>query len=138
MNLRGILSGILGRERDSSSPVSPPSTASAEIATARQERRAFPRRYGDPVEVRLRSYEFGDPPCGPTGWVRDRCPGGLGLAVEKPLVVGTWLRVRPTHVMEDVPWVDLIVRHCHPQGNRWVVGCQFVEKPPRELMLLFR
>src|SRR5579862_8729018 len=112
MNLRGILSGILGRDRDSSSTSA--STASADIANARQERRAFPRRYGDPVEIRLRSYEFGDPPCGPTGWVRDRCPGGLGLTVEKPMEVGAWLRVRPTHVMEDVPWAQVIVRHCHP------------------------
>jgi hypothetical protein len=140
MSLRSILSGLLhkDREADATSSKASQSTPSPLNGGITQERRAFPRRYGDPVEVRLQSYEYTDPPCGAKGWVRDRCPGGLGLTVEKPMEIGAWLRVRPTYVMEDVPWVDVLVKHCHPQGNRWVVGCQFVEPPPRELMLLFK
>src|SRR5207249_139142 len=103
-----------------------------------RERRGAPRRYGDPVEVRLKSYEYTDASCGATGWVKDRSHGGLALTTEKPLEVGSWLRVRPTIVPDDVAWVDLLVRDVRPQGPRWVLGCQFVEAPPRELLLLFR
>jgi hypothetical protein len=88
--------------------------------------------------VRLKSYEYTDAACGSTGWVRDRSPGGLGLATERPLDVGTWLRVRPTIVPDDVAWVDVLVKDVRPQGPRWVLGCQFVEVPPRELLMLFR
>jgi PilZ domain len=103
-----------------------------------EERRATPRRYGDPVEVHLRSHEHADPACGPRGWVRDRCLNGLALTTEKPIEIGSWLRIRPTTVPDDVAWVDVMVRNCRQQGSRSVVGCQFVEAPPRELLLLFR
>ena len=140
MSLRGLFSSLRGRERTgvNSATVTSPATGAADSAVAIQERRAGHRRYGDPVEVHLCSFEYSKPVCGSTGWVRDRCPNGLAFTVEKPLDIGSWLRVRPTFVPEDAAWVDVLVRHCHPQGNRWVLGCQFVESPPRELMLLFR
>ena len=139
MNLRGFFSNLRGQDRTgvvSSAPGSP-APVSAE-ANAAAERRTVPRRYGDPVEVRLCSYEYSDLTCGPTGWVRDRCPNGLALTVGKPLEIGSWVRARPTFVPEDAAWVDVMVRNCRPQGNRWILGCQFVESPPREVMLLFR
>jgi hypothetical protein len=139
-NVRGIFSGLLGRQRDAGAALDDsnhPTTAPESDATLR-ERRLAPRRYGDPVEVRLKSYEHADANCGSTGWVRDRSQGGLALSTDKPLDVGTWLRIRPTIVPDDVAWVDVLVKDVRPQGPRWVLGCQFVEEPPRELLLLFR
>jgi hypothetical protein len=139
MSFRGMLSGLRNRARAGFAP--PELSSSAQLsnaAVAVQDRRRSPRRYGDPVEVRLSSYEATDLPCGPTGWVRDRCLNGLAFTVDKPLEIGCWVRARPTFVSEDAAWVGLLVRHCHQQGNRWVIGCEFVETPPREVMLLFR
>jgi hypothetical protein len=141
MNLRsnflGLWAALLRRQRAAGAgPLS--SNAQPENHPVQQERRASPRRYGDPVEVHLRSYDYVDPPCGAKGWVRDRSRGGLGLTTEKPVDIGIWLRVRPTSVPDDVAWVDVLVRHCRAQGTRYVVGCQFVEPPPHELLLLFR
>src|SRR3954452_18646246 len=99
-NVRGIFSGLLGKQRESGTALADPAPANtpSENDTTMRERRLAPRRYGDPVEVRLKSYEYADASCGLTGWVRDRSPGGLALSTEKPLDVGTWLRVRPTIV----------------------------------------
>ncbi len=139
-NVFGFFGAFLRRQHEAAPSLerSPSSNPSSENNQATQERRASPRRYGDPVEVHLRTYEYLDAACGRTGWVRDRSAGGLGLTTEKPLEVGSWLRVRPTSVPDDVPWVDVMVRHCRPQGAKWVLGCQFVEPPPHELLLLFR
>ena len=139
-NLLRLLAILLHRQTPSlPTPEASPST----IPDPRQtqvmpERRAHPRRYGDPVEVHLRTQDDKTPPCGSSGWVRDRSLGGIGLAVEKPLEPGTALKVRPVFVFDDSFWVQVVVRHCHPQGHRWIVGCQFVEALPREVMLLFR
>ncbi len=139
-NLMGLFAALLGRQRAMAPSLerSPSSNTSSESSPVREERRASPRRYGDPVEVHLRSYEYLDPPCGRTGWVRDRSAGGLGLTTEKPLEVGSWLRVRPDfgsgrRLLGGCPCAPL------PAPRRkWVLGCQFVEPPPHELLLLFR
>ena len=139
-NLLGLFAALLHRQRNAVASLENSSKAkpASESNAVPVERRASPRRYGDPVEVRLRSYDYADPACGPTGWVRDRCPNGLALTTDKPIEVGSWLRVRTSNVPDDVAWVDVTVRHCRPQGSRSVVGCHFVEAPPRELLLLFR
>jgi PilZ domain len=139
-NFLGLFAALLHRQRNAPSTLqsAPKPNPASESNSVPVERRAAPRRYGDPVEVRLRSYEHADPACGPTGWVRDRSQHGLALTTEKPLDIGSWLRVRPTNVPDDVGWVDVMVRHCRPQGSRSIVGCNFVEAPPRELLLLFR
>jgi hypothetical protein len=139
-NLLGLFAALLHRQRDAvqgAELVRPQNLISANGALI-EERRASPRRYGDPIEVHLRSYENQVPACGPKGWVRDRSAGGLGLTTEMPIDVGAWLKVRPTTVPDDVAWVDVLARHCRAQGSRWVLGCQFVEPPPRELLVLFR
>jgi len=139
-NVRGLFSGLLGKQPESGTAVADAGVSStpSESEITLRERRQSPRRYGDPVEVRLKSYEYSEAACGPTAWVRDRSKTGIALATEKSLDVGTWLRVRPTNVPEDVAWVDVLVKDVRSQGPRWLLGCQFVEVPPRELLMLFR
>jgi hypothetical protein len=105
-------------------------------ATAVPERRQSPRRWGIPVEVFLGD----DQPAAesPRGWIRNRSAGGLGLSTTQPRAEGTLLRVRVTTVPESVPWVAVIVKNCHPLGDRWMLGCQFAAPPPTDVVLTFR
>jgi hypothetical protein len=89
-----------------------------------QERRAAPRRKGNPVSVYIRNGNA-DPF---QGWVVDRSSGGLRLLVDDPLEPGCVLSVRPVKVHPAFPWVQVRVKNCHPERKSWSVGCQFVHK----------
>jgi hypothetical protein len=99
------------------------------------ERRSSLRRPGNPVAVLVANAT------GSTktwdGWVLDRSRGGLRLAVRKPMAVGTLLQVRTTHDPECAPWVQLRVKQCRQRDKVWVLGCQFVQMPPLNVLLLF-
>ena len=60
------------------------------------------------------------------------------MSVAQPRAEGTILRVRVTTVPDSVPWVEVIVKNCHPLGDRWMIGCQFVSPLPSDVMLTFR
>jgi hypothetical protein len=62
----------------------------------------------------------------------------LGLSAAQALAEGTVLSVRVTTVPESVPWVQVIVKNCHPLGDRWMIGCQFASPLPTDVMLTFR
>lgn len=99
------------------------------------ERRSSLRRPGNPVRVvvadGLTSRNLVD------AWVIDRSRGGLRLAVPDPIPVGTLLQVRTTHDPQCAPWVQLCVKRCWQRNDLWVVGCQFVQMPPVNVLLLF-
>src|SRR5205807_1624549 len=99
------------------------------------ERRSSLRRPGNPVAVLVASAQASTQPW--EGWVIDRSRGGLRLAVPKPMAVGTLLKVRTTHDPECAPWVQLRVQRCRPRDGVWVLGCQFVQLPPINVLLLF-
>jgi hypothetical protein len=100
-----------------------------------QDRRSSPRREGEPLKVfvapGLDSAEPGE------GLVVNRSRGGLCLVVHKPMETGSLLRVRAAHVPDDMPWVPVYVRRCQVRGSSWKLGCQFVEKLPWSVVLLF-
>jgi hypothetical protein len=101
----------------------------------KMERRQAPRRWGDPLEVFVSD---GGAPVEPgRAWVKNRSPRGLGLSVAEPVAEGSRLCVRPTLAPDGTPWVLLEVKHCHPLAGRWMLGCQFTEPPPDDVLVLF-
>jgi hypothetical protein len=100
------------------------------------ERRQAPRRWGDPVQV---SIWDGNPANEPSrGWIVNRSPGGLGLSAAHPVPEGTFLNVRVAVAPDTVGWTQVQLRSCTPSTGRWILGCHFVETPPREVLLMFR
>src|SRR6202023_995109 len=70
-----------------------------------EERRALPRRRGNPVGVLICPSDVPGSPF--HGWVVDRSPEGLCIVAEEAVPIAVWLRVRPTD---------------HPAGTDWFEG----------------
>jgi hypothetical protein len=100
------------------------------------ERRQAPRRWGDPIQVLILDGLVREEPV--RGWVVNRSSGGLGLSAAESFLEGTILNVRIAIAPESVPWVRVIVKGCQPQSGRWFLSCQFVEIPPKEILLMFK
>jgi hypothetical protein len=100
------------------------------------ERRQSPRRWGDPIQVLIWDDNTVDQPA--RGWIVNRSSGGLGLSAAQPVLEGMLLGVRISIAPESIPWTRLQVKSCIPSAGRWILGCQFVEPPPQEILLLFR
>jgi hypothetical protein len=88
------------------------------------ERRATPRRKGNPVPVHIRNGDNAPS----RGWVVDRSLGGLRVMVDEALPPNTMLDVRPVKVHEDFPWVQVRVKNCYAERKSWNLNCQFVER----------
>jgi hypothetical protein len=91
---------------------------------SRGERRASPRRGGNPVSVQItnsdgESYQ---------GWVVDRSSGGVRLLVDQSFNTGTILNVKPTKAHPSLNWIKVRVKSCRPERNSFKVGCEFVNK----------
>jgi hypothetical protein len=100
-----------------------------------QERRASPRRKGNPVPVAIAN---GDEKAEPIqGWVVDRSSGGLRLLVDDAVPAGTVLKVRPTKAPPSFPWLQVKVKSCYPERKSWKLGCQFVQKVSWEQLQQF-
>jgi hypothetical protein len=72
--------------------------------------------------------------------VLDRSMGGMRLAMFHEVEIGAVVSVRPTHVDDIVPWVELEVRSCRPSEemhDQFELGCQYVKSPPYSIQLLF-
>lgn len=97
-------------------------------------RRSSPRRQGASVAVLISR------PNGPsekmTGCVLDRSLGGLSLSVSRPFLAGTILQLRPSHASQGLCCVRVQVKHCSPLRKQWRLGCQFMETPTAEALLL--
>jgi len=98
-----------------------------------ERRRGEPRRWGNPQKVLLAG-EFPEPL---PGMVVNRSDGGLALLVARPLEADALLSVRAQEAPERVPWVQMRVRHCHPEGREWLIGCQFTETVPWSVSVWF-
>ncbi len=97
------------------------------------ERRTSPRRWGNPQEVRI----SGPFPEAMQGTVLNRSDGGLALLITRPATPNTFLSVRSCEAPEHIPWVRVCVRHCRPEGKKWLVGCQFDEEVPWSVRVWF-
>jgi hypothetical protein len=68
------------------------------------------------------------------GAVVERSLSGLGIVVPAPFTRGTTLRVRIQH--GNVASVTALVRNCRQQGKQWILGCQFTQQPPANVIML--
>jgi serine/threonine-protein kinase len=89
------------------------------------ERRAHPRRAGNPTSVLMADHPNAAEPL--RAWVINRCQGGLGLLVEEALEIGTDVYVRPTDEIYVNLWVPVRVIYCFQERVRWRIGCQFLQ-----------
>jgi hypothetical protein len=64
------------------------------------------------------------------GWVADVSQGGLGVMALRPFREEAVVRVRAANAEECVPWIEVVVRACRRQEQRWFLGCQFNGNPP--------
>jgi hypothetical protein len=100
------------------------------------ERRQALRRWGDPIQTLIwDEYPANEPA---RGWIVNRSTGGLGLSAARPALEGSVLSVRITVAPEAIPWTRVQVKGCNPSAGRWILNCQFLETPSREVLLMFR
>jgi hypothetical protein len=93
------------------------------------------RRQGSPVAVLVSDATGQTPP--QTGTVIDRSVGGLGLALDDPVDIGTVLSIKPARSTALIPWVQLEVKTCRRTEVGWQLGCQFVRTPPSSVLWQF-
>ena len=101
---------------------------------AAKERRADMRRQGNPVEVELsdasgKLQNF-------VGFVVDRSRGGFAVHAPVNIPPGTVLNARP-RVRENTYSIPVEVRTCRAEQDGFVLGCQFIQMPPWNVLLLF-
>ena len=127
----------LFRRRATPPPRPPVATmASTDSTLSFSERRAAPRRWGDPIQVLIWDEIVAGEPI--RGWVANRSAGGLGLSAPQAALEGALLSVRIAIAPESIPVTRVQVKSCTPATGRWILGCQFLETPPREVLLMFR
>lgn len=97
------------------------------------DRRVALRRTGHPVEVQLAI----DDRVLTHGRVVDRSVSGLCLNVNQIIETGTILNVKPTGAAATMPWTEIEVRSCRPEGAEWQIGCRYVRTPPWNVRMLF-
>lgn len=105
----------------------PPARAEPELAEdagPRGERRAAPRRGGNPKSVQISNADGESL----QGWVVDRSSGGVRLLVDQALDIDTVLSLRPTNAHPSVGWIQVRVKSCRPERNSFNIGCEFVNK----------
>jgi hypothetical protein len=90
-----------------------------------RDRRTFPRREGNSVEVLLRRDAKEEPIL---GWVIDRSTGGIRVMTDRPVPArGAW-QIRPSRP-DKADWIDVVVRSCRQEDEQYEVGLQFQSTP---------
>jgi hypothetical protein len=97
------------------------------------EKRGTVRRSGNAVPVLV---DEGDGVL-VRGYVVDRSAGGVGVALDHSLALGTIVRVRPSKAPDTAPWVEVQVKSCRAESTEYELGCQFLTLPPFNVLLLF-
>jgi hypothetical protein len=69
--------------------------------------------------------------------VLNRTSGGLRLAVERAVPVGTTLRLRACNAPPKTPWAEVLVVWCEEMGEYSELGCQFRGQIPWNVLLMF-
>lgn len=108
-------------------------TASTAASARSHERRAAPRQQTGPTALEVCNALASLTP--EQGWLVDRSQGGLCLSVGRAYQEGSKLKVRPFRSADSVRWLLLKVRNHRRQGNRWLLGCEFVVAPSSNQLL---
>ena len=118
-----------------SAPVNPSSDESDSGAGTIEERRASPRRWGNPVLVEITEVSSEKEP--QRGWVMNRSSGGLGLSSTNPVTIGSLLRVRAVTAGQSTIWVQVQVMNSNESSGRWMLSCRYVETQSQESVSQF-
>ena len=102
--------------------------------SASQERRIAPRRKGSAVSVLVTDEERTEPY---RAWVIDRSTTGLCLELEESKKPGQILQLKPAEAPQATAWIPAEVRYSRQKGNVYHVGCQFLQTPSWNVLLLF-
>ena len=119
-------------------PVEEPPTREADdpfVTGSQSERRRALRRQGRAVQVLISDEAALVPHT--EGLVLDRSMGGLRLAVDTPVAENAILSLKATDAPHTTPWVQVRVKTCRQQADRYEVGCEFLRTPSWSILLLF-
>jgi PilZ domain len=108
-------------------PAAPPS--------ALKEKRSVPRRKASLLPVLITNGDSRMPPF--EGWILDRSPAGLRLAVKRPIATGTLLAVRSAKAGSAFPWIKVEVRNSTTEKGNTNLGCRFLSKLSAEELQQF-
>lgn len=99
------------------------------------DRRESVRRDGVPIRVLLSSTAFRNGVN--DGFVVDRSTGGLKIVIRTAMAPGGTVQVRAANAPDTVGFVTTIIRSCRPEGDHFIIGCEFEKTPPWNVLLLF-
>ena len=99
-----------------------------------KQRRGSNRRMSSPMPIHVAGDDVDEPE---EATIINRSQGGLCLSLSQAVDVGTRLQVRAPVPVDVIPWIPVEVKYCRPFGNRWKVGCEYVEEPPEDVLLMF-
>lgn len=106
--------------------------------TARHdERRRSIRRSGLPTPIHIVDAKGGRRAHASEAYVLDRSTGGLRLATEKPVAVGSSMLAKPGNAPEGFDWVKIMIRSCREVGDYYELGCQFESDLELSRLLMF-
>jgi hypothetical protein len=125
---RGVLRGETPKTEEDEE-----SLENLDLQSAR-DRRSDSRRKGNPVEVDLCDPKGRIDPF--SGYVFDRSRGGICLTVQIEIPAGTILNACP-RVRQNTYSIPLEVRSCRAVRDGFLLGCQFVQTPPWNVLILF-
>lgn len=111
--------------------------ADAWLAPAKSfdDKRRFLRRSDSFVEVQI--FDPNKPKKVIEGIVVDRSVQGVGMAVRSSYPLGANLKIIATNAPDGTPWTEVTVRSCERCDDYFKIGCQFHEKLPWNILLLF-
>jgi LPXTG-motif cell wall-anchored protein len=99
------------------------------------ERRSSNRRDEPLVAVRVTHPEAAKKVL--EGYIVNRSTEGVRLAIKLSFPTGANLEIRAINAPEGTPWTKVTVRNCEPMDDYFRLGCQFDEKLPWNILLLF-
>lgn len=101
------------------------------------ERRRSIRRGGLPTPIMVIDSKAGKRAKAAEAYVLDRSTGGLRLALERPVAVGSLLLAKPGNAPDGFEWVKITIRNCREVGDYYEVGCQFETDLELSRLLMF-
>jgi hypothetical protein len=104
-------------------------------AQANREKRAAPRRDGNPMPVLVRPKPAS--PEASEGTVLNRSRGGLLLSLAEPAPLGAAFLLRTSNMPDDLAWIEVEARNVRPKEDGYLVGCAFKHELPWGLLLFF-
>jgi hypothetical protein len=117
--------------------VGSPSWESLVPSARHDERRRAIRRGGLPSPILILDPKSSRRAKTVEAYVLDRSTGGLRLALERPVNVGSTMLAKPSNAPEGFDWARIVIRNCREVGDYFEVGCQFETELDLSRLLMF-